>query len=239
MNNDFRSGLIALLAALSLLTACGAQPAAPAAVPTLANSAPSVTVTGTVPEPLHIIEALAEDIIDRAPTDQWDKIGEDVTSLAAAWQRYEPQANVDHPPATVQQALSKGLAQLQTASDNKDAASTMQAANDVSAAVVELFDFYKPVMPADIGRLDVLERQIVLDVAANDFTAASTSLSQTKTVWDRLKPTIIEHDGAAVAAQFETSLATQQDSINNKNVATLTTEANNGLELVDALEKLF
>jgi hypothetical protein len=239
MNNYFRNSVIGFLVALPLLVACGSQPAAPTVTRALSSPASSVAARGTVPEPLHIIEGLAEDIIDRAPANEWDKISEDVTKLAEAWQSYQPQATADAPPSAVQQALSDALAQLQTASANKDAASTMQTANDVSAAVIDLFDFYKPAMPADIGRLDVLERQVVLDVAANNFTAASNSLSQTKTVWKRLKPVIIEHNGSDVATQFETSLATQQDALNNKNASTLTAEANNGLELVDALEKLF
>jgi hypothetical protein len=78
----------------------------------------------------------------------------------------------------------------------------MNSNNDLSAAVIDLFAVYHPALPADLGRLDVLERQVVLDVIANDLTAQAAALSA----------------GDAAA---------------------LTAEAGNGLELADALERLY
>ncbi len=115
----------------------------------------------------------------------------------------------------------------------------MQSSNDVSAAVVELFALYSPKVPADIGRLDVLERQVILDVAAKDYSAAMKSLAKTKSAWEEVKPIVLEHDGKEVAAQFEASLTAQESALNAKDDATLTREARDGLEIVDALEGLF
>jgi len=115
----------------------------------------------------------------------------------------------------------------------------MQSANDLSAAVIELFAIYNPAIPADIGRLDVLERQVVLDVAANDYTAAAASLANVKSVWESVKPSVLAHNGKDVEAQFEASIATQESALNTKDGMALTREAKNGLEIVDALEQLY
>jgi hypothetical protein len=87
--------------------------------------------------------------------------------------------------------------------------------------------------------LDVLGRQVVLDVAAKDFTAAADSLAKIRAVWARLKPVVLAHKGSDAAAQFENSLGIQQKALETKDASALTMEANNGLELVDALESLF
>lgn len=207
-----------------LLTACGTK---------------TPTNPGVVPNSLQTIEADAEDIIDLAPSSNWDKIGTDVTQIASAWESYEPQADKEGAPQEIQDAMTTAINQLETASTAKDSASTMQASNNVSGAVVELFALYDPTIPADIGRLDVLERQVILDVAANDYSAAMTSLANTKSDWEKVKPSVLEHNGDEVAAEFEASLTKQESALAAKDNAALTNEANIALEIVDALEELY
>jgi hypothetical protein len=225
MKNYSRLFLTLTLIAIFVLTACGTQQ--PAVNP------------GTVPNSLVTMEAAAEDIIDFAPSGNWDKINADVTDIENAWKAYQPQADQAGASQKLQDTMNFALAELQTASAAKDAAATMQGSNDVSAAVVELFALYSPKVPADIGRLDVLERQVILDVAAKDYSAAETSLAKTKSVWEEVKPMVLEHNGKEVAAKFEANLTAQESALEDKDDATLTNEARDGLEIVDALEQLY
>jgi hypothetical protein len=224
MKNHVRFLALLSLIMMILLAACGAQ----------TPSAPLV-----VPGSLQTIEAAAEDIIDFAPSGNWDKIGTDVSDISNAWKSYQPQAVKDGASQDIQAAMTSALTQLESASTSKDPGGTMQASNDISAAVVELFDLYHPTVPVDIGRLDVLERQVILDVAANDFSAAAATLDKTKSVWESVKPSVLEHKGEEVAAEFEASLATQASAVDAKDAAALTDEATKALEIVDALEVLY
>src|SRR5262245_33499607 len=195
--------VLVLLIGSTILTACGEEarePAEPSAVP---NS-------------LQTIEAAAEDIIDFAPSGNWDQIGKDVTDISNAWKSYQPQAGKDGASQELQDAMNSAIEKLQTASAAKDAATTMQGSNDVSAAVVEMFALYNTKVPVDIGRLDVLERQVILDVAAKDYSAAETSLAKTKSAWEEAKPSVLEHNGKDVAAEFDASIATQESALNVK-----------------------
>ena len=224
MKNHVRFLALLSLIVVILLAACGVK-------------TPSSPVV--VPGSLQTIEAAAEDIIDFAPSGNWDKIGTDVSDISNAWKSYQPQAVKDGASQDIQAAMTSALIQLESASTSKDPGGTMQASNDISAAVVELFDLYHPTVPVDIGRLDVLERQVILDVAANDFSAAVASLDKTKSVWEKVKPSVLEHNGEEVAAEFEASLATQASALDAKDAAALTDEATKALELVDALEVLY
>ena len=223
MKKRFQFLVALLLIGVIALTACGGESKSP----------------GVVPDDLQTVEAAAEDIIDFAPSGNWDKINGDVTDIANAWKSYQPQASEDGASQELQDAMIAAIERLQTASAAQDAAATMPGSNDVSATVVELFALYSPKVPADIGRLDVLERQVILDVAAKDYSAATISLSKTMSVWREVKPSVLEQNGKDVAAQFEASLEVQAVAVDSKNDIQLTNEARNGLEIVDALEGLY
>ncbi len=199
----------------------------------------SANRNGVVPADLQTIEAAAEDIIDFAPSGNWDKIATDVTSSSAAWAAYQPHAADDGASQTQQDEFVSALSHLQAASESKDPTATMQAANDLSAVVVELFALYNPKIPADIGRLDVLERQVILDVARNDLASAVNSLAKTKAAWKNVQPSVVAQNGQGVADQFENSLATQETALNAGDTAGLTKEARDALEVVDAMEQLY
>jgi len=194
---------------------------------------------GNVPESLSKIEAQAEDIIDIMPGDDWGQVNADIAAINAAWQAFQPQGATDNVPQAFQEALAAALDQLQRTSASKDAAGTRKATNDVSAAIVDLFAVYQPATPADLGRLDVLERQVVMDGEADNFTAAADSLATTCAVWARLKPVIMARNGSDAAIQFEESLKAQQAALDKQDASALATEAKDGLELMDSLEGLF
>jgi hypothetical protein len=229
MNNSSRIFAIVILAAAALLTGCTGTP----------FSTDNGPASDGVPKPLHRIEASAEAIIDLAPAGSWDKVGEKLTTINEAWSAYQPQAATAGVSAVHQQALSSSLERLQTAAEAKDTAVTRQAANDMGAAVLDLFALYNPTTPVDIGRLDVFERQIAFDAAATNFTAAAASFAKTKATWESVKPSVIAHNGNAVADKFEASLALQEAKLQAKDVPALTAEVDVGLEIVDELEKLY
>jgi hypothetical protein len=162
-----------------------------------------------------------------------------VTEIVNAWKTYQSQARKDGASQELRDAMASAVAQLQTALAKKDSGTTMQASNDVSVSVAEMFALYRPKIPADIGRLDVFERQVILDAAASDYSAAETSLARTRSVWDNVKPSVMERNGAEVAAQFEASLSAQEAALDAGDDSALTTEARDGLEIVDALEQLY
>lgn len=223
MKNRLQFRVLFLLIGVIVLTACGGESKS----------------SGVVPDDLQTIEAAAEDIIDFAPSGNWEKINSDVTDIENAWKSYQPRASQDGASQEIQEAMSSALSKLETASAAKDASATMQGSNDVSAAVVELFALYHPKVPADIGRLDVLERQVILDVDAKDYSAATKNLAKIMSVWSEVKPSVLDHNGKDVAAQFQESLDTQVVRLDSRNYTDLTNEARNALEIVDALEGLY
>ena len=54
-----------------------------------------------------------------------------------------------------------------------------------------------------------------------------------------VKRMVLEHDGKDVAAEFEASLAAQESALGANDEKGLASEAKNGLEIVDELERLY
>jgi predicted small secreted protein len=229
MNQRIGILILSLLVVAGLLAACnGPGPASPLSL-----------ASDGVPRALHTIEGSGEDIVDLAASGNWDKVAEKMTAITNAWNAYRPQATAAGASQVQQEALSSALARLQTASAAKDTPAARQAANDLGAAVLDLYALYNPPTPTDIGRLDVSERQIIIDVEANNYTAAAASVVKTRSLWANVKESVLNHKGQSVADKFEASLSIQETALQAKDVPTLTTEVNNGLEIVDELEKLY
>ena len=217
-----------------LLSACGNPQAQ-----TISMQNVSTAPNGVVPDTLATIEAKAEDIIDLVPGGEWSRVNSDILAIEKAWEIYTPQATNDGASQALQDGFTEALSKLKSTAASQDKIGTLQASNDLSAVVVELFDLYHPLIPADIGRLDVLERQIILDVENQNFTAGTKTFAKTITVWEQVKPSILAHSGQSVVEQFDNSLAVQSTALKAQDGSTLIDEARNGLEIVDAMESLY
>lgn len=111
MKSHFQLLVTLLMLSIFILTACAPKPV--------------VTPTGALPNSLITIEAAAEDIIDFAPSGNWDKISSDVADIANAWKAYQPQASKGGASQENQDAMTSALAKLQTASESKNPVATM------------------------------------------------------------------------------------------------------------------
>ena len=218
----------------------------PAELPSgVVASLPAATATvpaaeakgGVVSQDLLKIEVQVEDILDVVPGGDWAKVSKDLSDIDAIWAGYQKQAATDGAPQTLLDAFGETLSRLKTEATAKTAITTQQTANDLSAIVVDLYDVYHPAEPTDLGRLDVLERQVALDVDRKDFTAAASTLAKVNATWERVKPFMLAHNATEAAAQFEKSLAVQASALKAQDGAALKDEVLNALEIVDALEK--
>ena len=159
-----RSTAVAAAATVALL-ATGAGPASATAASRHAAATHAQSTTPP-PKPLLTIEEQAEDIGDRVPGKGWPRIAADVKTIKAAWARFQTRAKADGVSAATIADFDGALARLAAAAKAKNGPDTSQGANDISRVTVELFGNYKLHAPVQVGRLDVIGRQIELDLDA-------------------------------------------------------------------------
>ncbi len=88
------------------------------------------------------------------------------------------------------------------------------------------------------GRLDWLERQVIIDVDRDDWDAVAGDVDQTRETFDRVKVDVVAEGGEEEARDFEASVV-KQGELAASHDRTIVDEANVALELVDALESVY
>jgi len=211
----------------------------PVGSPPQGGSTPGALPTQAVPRPLADIEGQTEDIIDKLATRDWAAVRGDVTAMRSDWARYSPVAAAAGVPASVVDDFQTALARLPRAVATRDLAATAQAANDASGAAVEMLARYDLGYPVQIGRLDVIGRQIVIDVDRGDFRSAERALLSARQQLSAAERSLTAQGGVQVLDQAMATLAEMQRLTVARDATGLKTQAAVLLEVVDGMEQLY
>lgn len=193
---------------------------------------------GGVPRAVLTIEGDAEDAIDMVFAGKWDRVTADAESIATSWSEFAASSDGSGLTYAQRQAMDKATSDLSAAAEAEDELAARQAANDVSKVIVDVFDLFDFKVPSDVGRLDWLERQVIIDVDRDDWSAVAGDVGQTRETFDRVKAGVIAAGGEQEARVFEASVA-KQDQLAASRDAAIIDEANIALELVDDLESVY
>lgn len=203
------------------------------------DASPTDATTGPVPAPLNDIEAQTEDIFDQVPNNGWATITADVATMQRDWKDYRAAAATDGIPTAVQRSFTQALDQLATASAGKDGAASRQAANDASAAAVEMLSHYDVGHPVQIGRLDVIGRQVLLDAQHQQFGSALQQIANARRELSDVQGSLSDHGGSQVLAQTNATLTQMAGLAAARDASGLSTQATVLLEIVDGMEQLY
>jgi hypothetical protein len=194
---------------------------------------------------LQKIGQRAEAIVVSVPTEDWPRVYAYIREISDAWQDYKrPTVNPSpeprrFPASMLVSQLDAALAALKDASAARDSARTIQAANDMNAAAVELYRFYNPTIPPEINSLQVLERQIVKVSTDGDLDGVSDTLTTIRDTWDRAKPTVSARVGDRVVRGFDQYIADQQAALAAGNSEELSAWAKKALAMLDEMSRLY
>jgi len=194
---------------------------------------------------LQKIGQRAEAIVVSVPTEDWPRVYAYIREISDAWQDYKhPTVNPSSEPrrfpaSMLVSQLDAALAALKEASAARDSARTIQAANDVNAAAVEMYAFYNPTIPPEINTLEVLERQIIKACADGDLDGASDTLGTVRGTWVRARPIVSARVGDQVVVAFDQYIVDQQVAVAAGNGTELSARAKKALAMLDEMSRLY
>jgi hypothetical protein len=194
--------------------------------------------TTAVPATVLDIEADAEDAIDMVFAGNWVRVASDADSIAENWSDFtasEEGADVNEEQRA---EMARAILALYTSASAEDGLAARQAANDVSKVIVDVFDLFDVTIPTDIGRLDWLERQVIIDAERQNWDAVRGDLDETRAKFDHVRDDVSEKGGDKEVSDYEASL-TRQDELAASQDAAIIDEATVALELVDELEQVY
>lgn len=174
------------------------------------------------------------------------------------WQQLKPiilaaAANSDaSTTATTMMAIDAALASYKADVAQMKQREAETDANIITLTVPALFELFTYPAPTDTLRLDGTFRQLQIDAEYSDWAGCSKDLSDTKTVWNRLKPLVQAqtpsrpdiHGSPTVVADMEATLQASQALIADdggapQDVPSLEAQAQKGLDLTDVCEQIF
>jgi hypothetical protein len=208
-------------------------------------SDPSSRSAGNVPPVLLRIDEKAEQIVPAATEGDWPRVYAYVQDINDAWLGYqdqsiEPEREPLTPPgALLAQRFGEALYKLKEAASERSSSKTAKAANDVSAAAVNMYEYYHPAVPVDLRKLEILERRILIEASSDSFDSASTILSNAHAVWLLIQPTLRDRAGDKVVQEIGGELDRQQTALTAQDRALLTASVETTIQMIDDVQTLY
>jgi hypothetical protein len=194
--------------------------------------------SGPVPDEMNSVEEAAEDSIDMVFTGNWDKVAADADSIEEDWQAFLSSEGAGGVSDAQKQDMANAIEALRLAADLRDGIDARQAANNVSEVAIDVFDLFQVRIPTDVGRLDYLERQVIIDAELKDWDGVVADVQRVKETFERVRGDVDAAGGSAETDTFEESV-NKQERLAAAHDVSVADEANLALELVDALESVY
>lgn len=206
----------------------------PAATETQTASSVAQGQSGEVPASLANLGEYGENIYDAAKAKQWTEARAKLSALKAAIQQSD--AELSKTSADKRQQLQGMVTSLDASISQRQQEVTMRESNQVTLMSSALAAAYHPKVPADVARLDYDGRELEIWSRAKNMAKLKATAQDVRQTWDRLKPEVQSHNGAAEAQKFGQLVAEADKAVS---VAQYQRLAGPVLDEVDNLEKVF
>ena len=197
------------------------------------SKSPSPSKRIEIPASLPKIGELGENVYDLAKARDWTKTAE---KLAALEDAVKGLAADSAAARADKDRLKAHMAALGKAVTAKDRQAAMREANRVTLIAANLTEPFDPKVPVDVTRLDYYGRELEVWAAAGDKDRLKATATAMRKTWDRLRPAVVAHKGAAEAKQVDELMAQVEAAKSSREYGLVATPV---LEAVDQLEKVF
>jgi len=206
-----------------------------------------VCSVGDAPPALLTIDEKAQQILRLLPAQDWSTIDAYIADIGDAWTNYmdttvRPRPESELEPvqmATLEDQVAQAISDLKDAAAGQDTPATTQAATDLDAAAVRLYERHHAAVSPNLRRLEVLERQILIDLSSDSYASALRTLDCAREVWHRVQPRIQMQAGYQAAVAMDGQFPVQRTALQIKDRATVIASVQTMLSLINQLQQLY
>lgn len=211
------------------------------------TTAQSICSVSEAPPALLVIDEKAQQILRLVPQRDWPQIDGYIGDIDEAWTTYVdtsispslPSESEPSSEATLQVQVADAIDELQAVAAQQDAAATTAAAGRLDAAAVELYEHLHAAVSPNLWRLEVLERQILIDLSSDAYDSALRTLDCAQEVWHRVQPRIQIRTGFQAALTLEGQLTVQRTALNVQDRTTAIASVESVLSLIQDIQRLY
>lgn len=244
---DARVAASALLVTGLVVAGCGGPSAPPPPTPTpspevsgaITEVVPPDLATGVVPHALDRMQEDTNELFAAVPDHDWARVQELVSGIERSWSEWLATSDATEVPEGLKDAVDLRLQDLKDTAKERFDAPILRAANNLQMAVLFVVEVYRPALPTAVGRLQVAERNILLDIASGDKVALSETVTEAAAIWQDLEITVQDAGGEQIATDFGALLDRQQKALDDDDMTALKKEAAAAEGLIDRMQALF
>lgn len=190
------------------------------------------------PSQLDSLESDSEDIIDDITKNDWTSAKSKSSDIKAKFSELSPILKKDSVSADIINGINSTIIKLENAVDAKQSYEARVQANQISNYIPDVADYYTVKIPTDIGRLDYLGREILLNAEKADWTSATSNFQTASNLWNGLKAQMSSSYKTDIDT-FQSNLDSLKSAIDKKDSAETAKQADALLENIDTLENDF
>lgn len=138
------------------------------------------------PKQLASLLSNAEGIITDADSKNWAGVQSRIARMKTSHGQLKPLMQASMVPSHTMNSLSNAISGLEKQAAAKNVYETKFEANRLTKVLPDVASMYKMVVPADIGKLGYLGREIDLNAEKGDWKSAKTNYDSARTMWSGL-----------------------------------------------------
>jgi hypothetical protein len=165
----------------------------------LALAVPTDGASGPVPDELATLTSGALDTFTAAGAGDWPAATATAKRMDAAWDIHRS----GEVPAMVEPRMSRSMARLSRAVDDRNVHRARQAAIDTAQWCLDLQLRYRPAAQIDLARFDLWLAQLMVDASAGDVASMNGDFFTLDYIRDRIEHTLRGADRTRINSQLE------------------------------------
>ncbi len=201
------------------------------------NTGTKVSTTDP-PQQLDKIESATEEILDNIAANDWMAAQSKVSEIESDFTKVKPKLKKAKIATDTINGLSNAIKGLSTAVSAEMSYDARAEANKIFKFLPDVYDHYKNTVPTDLGRLNYLGHEIILNAEKYEWDAATTNCYTALELWGDLK-TELKADYNNDVASFQNTIDDLQRAVESKDAAAVTKQAGTLLDQVVVLERDF
>jgi hypothetical protein len=190
------------------------------------------------PKQLNVIHSNALGIMTDAEKKDWAAAQSKMSQIRTNYNQLRPLMQASSVPANRMNSLGKAISGLDKQITAKNAYETRVEANRLTKALPDITETYKTTVPANLGRLGYLSREISLNIEKNDWRNAGINYNSARTMWTGMNRQLGINANPGTA-NFSSSLQGLGKAIASKSAAGAKVGAKGLSDALTSLESYF
>jgi hypothetical protein len=188
---------------------------------------------------VYTLYDLTDSVIEQVSAGNWDQAATHIAAITNIWVTYKPKGARDSIRPSAIDSLEKSLEGLRSSAKARQSLTARQAANDLAGRVLDVIVLYPPDMPVGVNWLEILERQLLIDLAGNNYSAGEATFTRLQEIWGKIQVSLLARHRSDLVKKFSASLTEQEKHLKAKEQVGMVIKVKRAITIIHDMERVY